>query len=119
MHARCVHRALASPRTKLTPPSLLLSLALSLSRTQVVLDQRASGARARAACVAAPRPGTVLVDMTTSQPSLAMEIAESARSQGVWAVDAPVSGGDVGAREAGRGELHKPRRANVHMWSVY
>ena len=48
----------------------------------------------------ASRPGTVLVDMTTSQPSLAMEIAESARSQGVWAVDAPVSGGDVGAREA-------------------
>ena len=46
------------------------------------------------------KPGTVLVDMTTSEPALAVEIAEEARSRGVHAVDAPVSGGDVGAREA-------------------
>lgn len=45
-------------------------------------------------------PGTVLVDMTTSEPSLAAEIAEAARARGVGAVDAPVSGGDVGARNA-------------------
>ncbi len=50
--------------------------------------------------LAAARSGMVLVDMTTSQPSLAMEIAEAAERQGVAAVDAPVSGGDVGAREA-------------------
>lgn len=46
------------------------------------------------------RPGLVLVDMTTSEPALAAEIAEAARAKGVHSVDAPVSGGDVGAREA-------------------
>ena len=40
----------------------------------------------------------VLVDMTTSDPSLAVEIYEAARQQGVHSVDAPVSGGDVGAQ---------------------
>ena len=43
-------------------------------------------------------PGGVLVDMTTSQPSLAEEIARAAAERGVTAIDAPVSGGDVGAR---------------------
>ncbi len=38
--------------------------------------------------------------MTTSEPSLAVEIAEAAKAKGVYAVDAPVSGGDIGAREA-------------------
>ena len=46
------------------------------------------------------RPGAIVVDMTTSQPALAVEIAAAAARQGVHAVDAPVSGGDVGAREA-------------------
>jgi 3-hydroxyisobutyrate dehydrogenase len=45
-------------------------------------------------------PGTVLVDMTTSEPSLAAEIGEAAGDRGVHALDAPVSGGDVGARNA-------------------
>jgi len=47
----------------------------------------------------AARPGSVLVDMTTSEPSLAAQIAELAASKSVRALDAPVSGGDVGARE--------------------
>ena len=42
--------------------------------------------------------GNVLVDMTTSDPSLAIEIAETAKTKGVFSVDAPVSGGDVGAK---------------------
>mgnify|MGYP003341813667 CR=1 FL=1 len=41
-----------------------------------------------------------LVDMTTTAPSLAQEIATAARERGVAAIDAPVSGGDVGARNA-------------------
>jgi 3-hydroxyisobutyrate dehydrogenase len=45
-------------------------------------------------------PGKVLVDMTTSQPSLAVEIYQRAKERGVFSVDAPVSGGDIGAREA-------------------
>jgi 3-hydroxyisobutyrate dehydrogenase len=44
--------------------------------------------------------GKIIVDMTTSEPSLAVEIAEAAAEKGVFALDAPVSGGDVGAREA-------------------
>jgi 3-hydroxyisobutyrate dehydrogenase len=50
--------------------------------------------------LAGSRPGTVLVDMTTSEPALAVEIDQAARARQVHAVDAPVSGGDVGAREA-------------------
>jgi 3-hydroxyisobutyrate dehydrogenase len=50
--------------------------------------------------LAAARPGTVLVDMTTSEPALAIEIDQAARAKHAHAVDAPVSGGDVGAREA-------------------
>jgi 3-hydroxyisobutyrate dehydrogenase len=45
------------------------------------------------------QPGAILVDMTTSEPSLAIEIAAAAAKAGVHALDAPVSGGDVGARE--------------------
>ena len=50
--------------------------------------------------LAGARPGAVLVDMTTSQPTLAVEIAERAAAKGVSSLDAPVSGGDIGAREA-------------------
>jgi 3-hydroxyisobutyrate dehydrogenase len=44
--------------------------------------------------------GAILVDMTTSSPSLAMRIAAAAKAKGLRALDAPVSGGDVGARDA-------------------
>lgn len=50
--------------------------------------------------LAGARPGSVIVDMTTSEPSLAVAIADQARARQVHSVDAPVSGGDVGAREA-------------------
>jgi 3-hydroxyisobutyrate dehydrogenase len=50
--------------------------------------------------LAGSKPGTILIDMTTSEPSLAIEIADQAKAKGVHAVDAPVSGGDIGAREA-------------------
>ncbi|NLF09155.1 MAG: NAD(P)-dependent oxidoreductase [Pirellulaceae bacterium] len=46
------------------------------------------------------KPGNVVVDMTTSEPLLAVEIAEAAARRKVAAIDAPVSGGDVGARQA-------------------
>jgi 3-hydroxyisobutyrate dehydrogenase len=42
----------------------------------------------------------VVVDMTTGEPTLAVEIAAAAAAGGVASLDAPVSGGDVGAREA-------------------
>lgn len=46
------------------------------------------------------RAGTILIDMTTTQPSLSREITEAASAKGLSAIDAPVSGGDVGARNA-------------------
>ena len=48
--------------------------------------------------MAALRPGSLLIELTTSEPSLAEEIYEAGRERGVEALDAPVSGGDVGAR---------------------
>jgi len=50
--------------------------------------------------LAAAPASSVLVDMTTSDPSLAVEIAAAASTRGVASLDAPVSGGDVGARNA-------------------
>jgi 3-hydroxyisobutyrate dehydrogenase len=50
--------------------------------------------------IAHARQGSVVADMSTSEPSLAREIATAATARGLHAVDAPVSGGDVGAREA-------------------
>jgi len=57
-------------------------------------DRRAAGLLDRA------RRGTLLIDMTTSSPALAERIAAAATARGLAAIDAPVSGGDVGARNA-------------------
>lgn len=46
------------------------------------------------------RTNGIVVDMTTSSPQLAQEIYQAARKQGCHSLDAPVSGGDIGAREA-------------------
>jgi 3-hydroxyisobutyrate dehydrogenase len=46
------------------------------------------------------REGTVLIDMSTSRPELAQRIYAAAQARGVHALDAPVSGGDLGARQA-------------------
>jgi 3-hydroxyisobutyrate dehydrogenase len=48
--------------------------------------------------LAGVKPGSVVVDMTTTEPSLAREIYFAAKAKGGFAIDAPVSGGDVGAR---------------------
>ena len=50
--------------------------------------------------LAGSKAGNILVDMTTSEPSLAREIYEAAKAKGVHSLDAPVSGGDVGAKNA-------------------
>ncbi|RCX35486.1 NAD(P)-dependent oxidoreductase [Bacillus velezensis] len=44
------------------------------------------------------KEGTFVIDMTTSKPSLAKKIAEQAKEKSIHAMDAPVSGGDIGAR---------------------
>jgi 3-hydroxyisobutyrate dehydrogenase len=50
--------------------------------------------------LSAAKAGTVLIDLTTSRPDLALKIAEQASKLGVSALDAPVSGGDAGAKAA-------------------
>ena len=50
--------------------------------------------------LAASKPGSLLIDMTTSSHRLAERISHAAEERGIATLDAPVSGGDVGAREA-------------------
>ena len=50
--------------------------------------------------IAGAKPGGIIVDMTTTEPSLSKEIYAAAKARGVDAIDAPVSGGDIGARNA-------------------
>jgi 2-hydroxy-3-oxopropionate reductase len=45
------------------------------------------------------RPGTVLIDMSTISPQVSQKVAEEAAKKGVDMLDAPVSGGDVGAKQ--------------------
>ncbi len=50
--------------------------------------------------LAGAKPGSFVVDMTTTEPSLSQEIYSAGKKLAVTAIDAPVSGGDVGARNA-------------------
>lgn len=45
------------------------------------------------------KPGAILIDMTTSSPTLARFVADKAAEKGIATLDAPVSGGDIGARD--------------------
>ena len=64
----------------------------------IVLGDEESQDYGHAGLLANCSGGEVLIDMTTSEPALAAEIAERAAAKGVVSIDAPVSGGDVGAR---------------------
>ncbi len=89
----CGARWASSPRAVAEASDVVFSIVgFPADVRQVILG--ADGA------LAGCKPGNIIVDMTTSQPSLAVEIAEAALQRGVYAVDAPVSGGDIGAREA-------------------
>ena len=46
------------------------------------------------------KKGSYVIDMTTSSPKLAEKLYDVAKSKQIYALDAPVSGGDIGAREA-------------------
>jgi len=50
--------------------------------------------------LAGAKSGAMLIDMTSTSPTLAKEIDQAARAKGLSSLDAPVSGGDVGARNA-------------------
>ena len=50
--------------------------------------------------IANAKAGTYIIDMTTSSPELAQKIYEEAKKSDIYALDAPVTGGDIGARNA-------------------
>ena len=64
------------------------------------VDQVYFGQEGVGGILAAAKPGSLLIDMTTSSPNLAERIANAAEERGMQSLDAPVSGGDVGARNA-------------------
>lgn len=81
-----------SPAAVASQSDVVFSIVGYPSDVRSVLLDPASGA------LSGLRSGGVLVDMTTSEPSLAVEIAAAASSKGCHSIDAPVSGGDRGAK---------------------
>ena len=66
----------------------------------VDVDQVYFGQEGVGGILAAAKPGSLFIDMTTSSPNLAERISQAAEERGMESLDAPVSGGDVGARNA-------------------
>ncbi|KAF0852775.1 mitochondrial 3-hydroxyisobutyrate dehydrogenase [Andalucia godoyi] len=64
----------------------------------VMLGSSETGARD--AVIDGVRPGSIVVDMTTSKPSIAKRLHELFKEKSVFSMDCPVSGGDIGARNA-------------------
>lgn len=83
-----------SPKTVASKSDVVFTIVGYPSDVRHVILHPSTGA------LAGLRPGGVIVDMTTSDPSLAVEIHSAATSAGCSAVDSPVSGGDRGARNA-------------------
>jgi len=81
----------ATPGEVAACPIVFTMLGLPSDVEQVYLG--AEGLLARA------EPGAILVDFTTSSPDLAVRLAQAGAARGVTVLDAPVTGGDVGARE--------------------
>jgi 3-hydroxyisobutyrate dehydrogenase len=75
--------------------AVITMLGLPADVEQVYFGQEGVGG-----ILAAAKPGSLLIDMTTSSPHLAERISRAAEDQGMQALDAPVSGGDIGARNA-------------------
>ncbi|KAK6158985.1 hypothetical protein DH2020_006299 [Rehmannia glutinosa] len=83
-----------SPKSLASQSDVVFSIVGYPSDVRHVILDPSSGA------LSGLRPGGVLIDMTTSDPSLAVDIHSAASMAGCSSVDAPVSGGDRGARLA-------------------
>ena len=75
--------------------AVITMLGLPADVNQVYFGQEGAGG-----ILTAAKPGSLLIDMTTSSPNLAERISQAAEERGMESLDAPVSGGDVGARNA-------------------
>lgn len=62
-------------------------------------DDNAVRAAVLGKLIPAVTPGTLIIDMSTVSPAMSREVAAAALARGAHAIDAPVSGGDIGARE--------------------
>ncbi|KAL5052675.1 hypothetical protein RYX36_033357 [Vicia faba] len=82
----------ASPHDVASQSDVVFTIVGYPSDVRSVLLDANSGA------LAGLKPGGILIDMTTSDPSLAVEIAAAASSKNCHSIDAPVSGGDRGAK---------------------
>ncbi|XP_047308564.1 probable 3-hydroxyisobutyrate dehydrogenase-like 1, mitochondrial [Impatiens glandulifera] len=83
-----------SPRELAAQSDVVFSIVGYPSDVRQVLLDPSTGA------LSGLNPGGILVDMTTSEPSLAVEIAAHSASKSCFSIDAPVSGGDRGAKNA-------------------
>ncbi|KAL6274587.1 hypothetical protein ACE6H2_025279 [Prunus campanulata] len=81
-----------SPNAVASQSDVVFSIVGYPSDVRSVLLDRTTGA------LSGLRPAGILVDMTTSEPSLAVEISSAAAAKSCFSVDAPVTGGDVGAK---------------------
>jgi 2-hydroxy-3-oxopropionate reductase len=79
-----------SPRQVAEQADVIVTMLPDSPQVEEVVSDVLAGARA----------GSLIVDMSTISPVVTRELAATASEQGVGYVDAPVSGGDVGAREA-------------------
>jgi 2-hydroxy-3-oxopropionate reductase len=79
-----------SPRAVAEQADIVITMLPDSPQVSEVVGELLAGARA----------GTLIVDMSTISPVVTRELAATAAAKGVGYVDAPVSGGDVGAREA-------------------
>ena len=67
--------------------------------TMLADDEAVAAVRSGTGCCRAARPGALIIDMSTVSPALSRDLAARAAGRGVRMLDAPVSGGDVGARD--------------------
>ncbi|MGL4952273.1 MAG: NAD(P)-dependent oxidoreductase [Culicoidibacterales bacterium] len=83
-----------SPKAVATQSDVIFTMVGLPSDVEAVYFDEATGILAHA------KPGTLLVDLTTSQPSLARRIHDAAVVRDLHTLDAPVTGGDIGAKKA-------------------
>jgi len=88
------------PAAAAADAAAVLSIVGDPDDVRAVYFGRGDDAAGPGGVLAAAPPGALLIDLTTSQPALARQIAAAAAARGLAALDAPVSGGDVGARDA-------------------
>lgn len=105
------------------------NLADLADRADVIITMLADDAAVRAVVgeglLPTARPGSLIVDMSTVSPALSRELAASAAARGVAMMDAPVSGGDVGARNGtlsimvggGAADLERARPWRLRLWA--